>query len=133
MAKGLETHRQRQAQLATLGKDLARRARSKCELCEAGGVKMTTYEVTPLAVEPDLEKCLLLCNDCFEQVSQPRRFKVGEHWRCLAQVLWSDIPVIQVVAARMLKRQEDSQAWAAEALQQAWLEPEVEAWIAQDS
>ncbi|MFK5923435.1 MAG: hypothetical protein QM496_14755 [Verrucomicrobiota bacterium] len=85
-----------------------------------------------MASEPDLEKCLLLCCDCFEQVSEPRRFKAGEQWRFLAQVLWSELPAVQVVAVRMLKRQQDSQQWASSALEQVWLEPEVEAWAGQD-
>ncbi len=132
MGKGYEANQLRLSNLALLGKDLARRARSKCELCETGGVKMLTYEVTPVAGEPDLDKCLLLCSDCFEQVSETRRFKAGEHWRFLAQVLWSELPAVQVVAVRMLKRQQDSQQWAASALEQVWLEPEVEAWAGQD-
>ncbi|MCF6310940.1 MAG: hypothetical protein L3J39_00670 [Verrucomicrobiales bacterium] len=132
MSKGFETHQLRQQNLASLGKDLARRAKSKCELCEKGGVKLRTYEVPPLSTDPELGRCLLLCEHCFEQVSEPKRFKAGEQWRCLAQVLWSEEPAVQVVAARLLARQQSSQSWAAEALQQVWLAPEIEDWIAQE-
>ena len=41
MAKGLLKHQERKSALSLLGKDLARRARSKCELCEASGVPLT--------------------------------------------------------------------------------------------
>jgi protein PhnA len=40
MAKGHETHQSRVAALQALGKDLARRAKSKCELTGVGGVPL---------------------------------------------------------------------------------------------
>ena len=131
MAKGFESNQARVAALASFGKDLARRARSKCELCETGGVKLQTFEVPPVPSEPEFDRCLLLCERCYQQASDERKFEAGEHWRCLAQTLWSDLPAVQVMAVRLLRRQADSQDWAREALDGAYLDPEVEEWADQ--
>ena len=129
MAKGLEKHQERVAALSLFGKDLARRAKSKCELCEVSETKLLPYEVEPVPGEPEFDRCILICESCHEQVVDPRKFKEGEHWRCLAETVWSDIPAVQVVAVRLLKRQANSQAWAREALEGLFLDEEIEEWV----
>ena len=128
MAKGYEVNQARVGALASFGKDLARRARSKCELCETSGVSLSTFEVPPVPAEPELERCLLLCDRCHEQAENPKRFEPGEHWRCLTQTMWSELPAVQVMAVRLLRKQADSQDWAREALEEIYLDPEVEEW-----
>ena len=130
MAKGYDENQARVATIASFGKDLARRSRSRCELCEATGVKLTTFEVAPVPKEPSIDHCLFLCDDCREQVEYPKRFQSGERWRCLTQTLWSEVPVVQVMAVRLLRKLSGSQAWAQEALENAFLEPEIEEWAA---
>ena len=128
MAKGFQENQERVARLAGLGKDLARRARSKCELCEAAGVSLKIYEVPPVPAEPDFDRCLMLCGDCHSAAENPRRFEPGERWRCLAQTIWSEVPAAQVMALRLLRRQAATQPWAREALEEAYVDPEIEAW-----
>ncbi len=130
MAKGYEENQARVAAIASFGKELARRSRSRCELCESSGVKLSAFEVAPVPREPDPDRCLFLCEECREQVEHPKRFQPGERWRCLAQTLWSEVPAVQVMAVRLLRRQADSQSWAREALENAFLDPEIEAWAA---
>ena len=60
MAKGLDQHRERLEALALLGKDLTRRAGSKCELCETAGAKLQIHEVPPVPSEPELEGCIFI-------------------------------------------------------------------------
>lgn len=115
--------------LNAFGKDLARRAKSKCELCERGGERLSIHEVPPVPREPDYGRCLLLCGDCLEQASEPRRFRAGEHWRFLAGQAWSENPMVQVVAVRLLRRQAASQDWAREALGGLFLDEEIEALV----
>jgi len=131
VAKGFESNQARVGALASFGKDLARRARSKCELCETGGVKLQAFEVPPIPKLPEFERCLLLCERCHEQATEERKFEAGEQWRCLAQTLWSELPAVQVMAVRLLRKQADSQAWAREALEGAYLDAEVEEWANQ--
>jgi len=129
MARGMEKHQERMAILSSFGKDLARRAKSKCEVCEAAGVKLVTYEVEPVPSEPDFERCIMVCETCHEQISEPRKFKAGEHWRCLAATVWTEVPAVQVVIVRLLKRQTATQAWARETIDGLFLDPEIEEWV----
>lgn len=115
--------------LSSFGKDLARRAKSKCELCETSGVKLVPYELEPVPAEPEFDNCLMICENCNEQASEPRKFKPGEHWRCLAGTVWSEVPAVQVMAARLLKRQAGDQDWAREALDGLFLDEEIEEWV----
>lgn len=130
MAKGYQANQERRGILTSFGKELARRSRSKCELCEAAGVALAVYEVPPEpSGDPEIERCVFICDNCSNQSENPKRFQPGEHWRCLAQTVWSETPAIQVLATRLLKRQEKSQAWAREALDGLFLDEELEEWV----
>jgi protein PhnA len=127
MAKGLEIHQARVAALQLLGKDLARRAKSKCELTGASGVPLRAYEVPPVATEPDLERTLLLSEACVEALEHPERLK-GREWQILAETVWSEMPAVQVVAWRMLNRLARKEDWAREVVAEVFLDEEVEIW-----
>ena len=127
MAKGYELHQARKTALQGLGKDLARRAKSKCELTGAAGVALKPYEVPPVGEEPDLDHTLLISEECHEMLEHPKRL-AGRTWQCLAEVVWSEMPAVQVVAWRMLDELATREDWAREVLDEVFLEPEVEAW-----
>ena len=127
MAKGYETHQSRTLALQGLGKDLARRAKSKCELTGAAGVPLRPYEVPPVADEPDIERTLLVSEACHEMLEYPRRLK-GREWQCLAEIVWSEMPAVQVVAWRMLHELAKREDWAREVIEEVFLDEEVEAW-----
>lgn len=133
MAKGREEHQARVAHLNSFGKELARRAKSKCELCEVAGEKLLVLEVPPEPRGPEVERCVMLCEACATAVREPKKFRAGDHWRCLAQTVWSEVPAVQALALRLLKRQEDSQAWARETLETVFADEEVEALAAECS
>lgn len=126
MAKGREAHDERVAHLNSFGKELARRAKSKCELCEVAGEKLAIIEIPPVPREPDLARCVMLCEGCQMAVENPKKFQAGDHWRCLAQTVWSEVPAVQALAIRLLKRQEDSQVWARETLETVFPDEDVE-------
>jgi protein PhnA len=127
MGKGYETHQARVVALQGLGKDLARRAKSKCELTGAAGVPLRPYEVPPVADEPDIERTLLISAACHEVLEHPKRLK-GREWQCLAEVVWSEMPAVQVVAWRMLNHLAKSEDWAREVTEEVFLDEEVEEW-----
>ncbi|MDQ8179725.1 hypothetical protein [Pelagicoccus sp. SDUM812005] len=129
MAKGLEKHQAKQSQLSALGKDLTRRSGSKCELCEASGVALRPMPVPPEDEEPEVETCVFVCDTCREQLENPKRIDPA-HWRCAAQSVWSEVPAVQVVAARVLDHLGKTELWAREALEDVFFEEEVEEWIA---
>lgn len=128
MARGYEENQLRKNELNVLAKDLVRRSRSKCELCAADGVKLTVFEVPPESDHVTADQCLFLCDTCREMIEHPKRMDAN-HWRCLNNAIWSEIPAVQVMSARMLKRL-SQEHWAKELLEQAYFDDEVSAWIA---
>jgi len=123
MSKGYEANAERVLALQMLGKDLARRAKSRCELCGTGGVPLAQFEVAPVPDQPDFERTALLCEECRSVLGRPEKLQ-GQHWRCLVDVLWGELPVTQVLALRMLERLAVSEHWAREALDP--FDPELE-------
>ncbi len=127
MAKRLDKYNERQQQVSMFGKDLVRRSKSCCELCEDSGVKLQVFEVPPTYKEPEFESCIFICDVCREQLENLKRVEVS-HWRCLNNAVWSEIPAIQVVSIRMLRILSDKNAWAEDLLDQAFIDPEIEEW-----
>ncbi len=127
MAKGHELHQARMMALQAIGKDLARRAKSKCELTGAAGVPLRPYEVPPVGEHPDIDRTLLISEECHEMLEHPQRL-AGRGWQCLAEVVWSELPAVQVVAWRMLRELAKREDWAREVLDEVFLDPEVEEW-----
>lgn len=131
MSKGKERHEEHQAALALLGKDLARRARSRCEICEASGVPLRPYEVPPAPREPELERCALICQTCESALENPRLSLADAEWRCLSNTLWSELPAVQVAVVRLLRRLAPQAAWARELLEDSLLDEATLAWADQ--
>ncbi len=128
MAKGYDDNRARLEQLSLLGKDLARRSKSKCELSGESGVPLRVYEVEPVASEPELSKCLLLSEAVYQQIQKPRSI-VASVWRgVLAELIWSEFPAQQVMAHRLLTYIALVEPWAQEVLAEALLEDEITRW-----
>jgi len=128
MAKSLEQHKARQQALSLLGKDLARRANSKCELCDAKGVKLGIFEVAPIPDEPSLDHCILICGRCTEQIQKPK-LRNSDHWRCLGTAVWSETLPVQVQAIIMLE-QLLAHDWAIDLKEMLYIPPETETRLA---
>lgn len=121
--------------MAGLGKDLSRRARSRCELCGQPGA-LQVVEVAPIPEEPVTEAALLVFGSCSDLLSGPgaldKRLKREgpESLRFLLESVWSDTAPVQVVVVRLLRRlQEKGHSWAGEPLESVWLDEERETWI----
>ncbi len=127
MAKGYELHQARMMALQGMGKDLARRAKSKCEITGKSGVSLWPYEVPPVGAEPDIDRTLLISEECHEMLDHPDRL-AGREWQFLAEAVWSEMPAVQVVSWRMLNELAKREDWAREVLEEVFLDPEVEAW-----
>jgi len=113
--------------LQGMGKDLTRRAKSKCEITGAAGIPLWPYEIPPVAEEPDINRILLISGECREALEKPK-LMAGRTWQCLAEAVWSENPAVQVVAWRMLNELSKREDWAREVLDEVFLDPEVEAW-----
>jgi protein PhnA len=107
----------------TIKKALEQRSGSQCELC-GQTEHLEVYEVAPSNGSTD--ECVLLCKTCREQINDPDKVDVN-HWRCLNDSMWSQVPAVQVMSWRMLSRL-SSEGWPQDLLDMLYLDEEILAW-----
>ena len=132
MAKGYNKHQERIDEVKGFGRQLARRAKSRCELCDASQVRLDPVEITPVPEEPDPERCAMLCERC-AAASKGERLGDAAQWRFLESSVWTECVPAQVVAVRLLQKLATGDGgWAADTLEGLYLDPAVEAWVEED-
>lgn len=124
MGRGYDENQERLAVLQSFGKDLARRAKSTCELSLAKGVPLKVYEVPPAPKQPDFERCLFLSEETIAGLEKPGLL-VADDWRHLAELIWSEMPLQQVMAYRILTYFAPRYDWCAEILEEAYLDDDI--------
>jgi len=127
MAKGYEINKKRQEEIGILGRELARRSGSKCELCLAAGVRLNVFEIPPVEGEPDSEKCVFICDICMSGIIEPG--KLNDHWRCLNESIWSEIRPVKLISAIVLKKISGKNSWAGDILDEVYFDEDDEVWI----
>ena len=100
------------------------RSKSKCELCGATD-SLAVYEIPPES-DASADQCVLICNNCRDQIENPEKVDVN-HWRCLNDSMWSQIPAVQVMAWRMLSRL-SAEGWAQDLLDMLYLDDATLVW-----
>ncbi|MDQ6990571.1 MAG: alkylphosphonate utilization protein [Mariprofundaceae bacterium] len=108
----------------SLEETLQARSESKCELC-AATESLSVYEV-PASPDTTADQCVLLCATCQEQIEDATKVDAN-HWRCLNDSMWSQVPAVQVMAFRMLNRLR-GEGWPQDLLDMMYLEDDVKAW-----
>ena len=103
--------------------ELRARASDACELCTAAD-NLAVYEVSPS--DGSVDQCILLCATCLEQVEDPEKVDAN-HWRCLNDSMWSQVPAVQVMAFRMLTRLK-GEGWPQDLLDMLYLDDATRAW-----
>lgn len=103
---------------------LQTRSESKCELCSSTE-NLTVYNIPPEASD-DIDKSVLVCGTCLEQIENPDKVDPN-HWRCLNDSMWSQVPAVQVMAWRMLSRL-SSEGWPQDLLDMLYLDEETLTW-----
>ncbi|MGL5037208.1 MAG: PhnA domain-containing protein, partial [Aeromonas sp.] len=110
----------------TINAILHARAGDKCELCSAA-VALTTFVVPSSPVNDD-DHSVAICHTCHDQLTQPDTLVVN-HWRCLSDSMWSQVPAVQVLAWRQLKALSGKgEVWAQDLLDMMYMEDEVKTW-----
>ena len=128
MAKGLDKHNERKAIVTSFGKNLARRSKSTCELCETSGVRLNIYEIPPIEEEPNFDMCIFICDDCINKIENIQKIK--EHdLRFLGNAVWSTTPLVQATAIHSLNKIEDKYQWVGEILETVYLEDEAKEFL----
>ncbi|WCE31325.1 PhnA domain-containing protein [Vibrio sp. SCSIO 43137] len=101
------------------------RCGSTCELCSSSS-SLTPYVVAP-HTQVTVDHAIMLCDTCKGQIENPETVDVN-HWRCLNDSMWSQVPPVQVTAWRQLKRLSEKEAWATDLLDMMYLEEDVAKW-----
>jgi len=103
---------------------LQTRSESKCELC-AVTENLAVYEV-PSSSDNTADECVYICATCSDQIENTDNVDAN-HWRCLNDSMWSQVPAVQVMAWRMLTRLR-AEGWPQDLLDMMYLEDDVKTW-----
>ncbi|MBR9827969.1 MAG: PhnA protein [Oceanospirillales bacterium] len=108
----------------TIEQALHTRSESKCELCGATD-DLAVFPVPPSA-DDSVDQSVLLCGNCRTQIDNPDQVDPN-HWRCLNDSMWSQVPAVQVLAWRMLNRLR-GEGWPQDLLDMMYLDDETLSW-----
>ena len=103
---------------------LISRSGGQCELCKMKS-DLSIYQIPPDS-DGSAEQSLLLCTTCHNQINQPETMEAN-HWRCLNDSMWSQVPAIQVMAWRMLTRL-SAEGWPQDLLEMLYLDEATLSW-----
>ena len=103
----------------SLSKELLVRSDNKCELCGA------TENLNAFEVAPSKEN-IVACATCIDQIENEENVDAN-HWRCLNDSMWSQVPAVQVMAWRMLTRLR-AEGWPQDLLDMLYLDDETLTW-----
>ncbi|MFT6310394.1 MAG: protein PhnA [Porticoccus sp.] len=103
---------------------LHERSESKCELCAATN-NLASYKLPP-DLSDTVDNSIMVCDSCLEQINDPATTKPN-HWRCLNDSMWSQVPAVQVMTWRLLNRIK-GEGWPADLLEMMYLEDDTLKW-----
>ena len=104
--------------------DLHARSQSQCEFCKTTD-NLSVYLVPP-AKDPTVDNSVLVCHTCLSQLQAPGSVDAN-HWRCLNDAIWSEVPAVRVVAYRMLHSLR-SHGWPQDLLDMMYLDEAAVKW-----
>ena len=108
----------------SLSLSLLERAGHACELCNSTS-NLISYEV--LGSDKSKEDVVIIaCGTCADQLLEHEVIAVN-HWRCLNESMWSEVPAVQVVAYRMLAKL-SKEGWPQDLLDMLYLDEPLLAW-----
>ena len=108
---------------------LMQRCQSSCELCSANE-QLTVYHVTGSEQQSD-DSNIVICSLCHDQITGAQELNVN-HWHCLRDSMWSQVPGVQVMAWRLLTKL-SAEAWAQDLLDMLYLDEALRNWAMADA
>lgn len=114
-------YKEKLSRVGEFGKDLARRSKSKCELCGASKVKLVIYELPPIPKEPDFNNCIFICEECLNKLNNLNKIKEND-LRFLENSIWSELPIIKAISISLLKLIQNKFPWAEDVLYNGYVE-----------
>lgn len=103
--------------------NLETRSGNQCELCTSTE-NLDAYEVAPSDGSSD--QYIHACGTCRSQLEAPTTADAN-HWRCLNDSMWSQVPAVQVVAWRMLNAL-SAEGWPQDLLDMLYLDDDTLNW-----
>src|SRR5210317_914924 len=104
--------------------ELQQRSGSQCELCTSTQ-NLSVYEVPPTQ-NIGADGFAYACKTCLDQIEESVPMDMN-HWRCLNDCMWSDVPAVKVLSWRMLDRIK-MEGWPQDLLDMLFLEDETLKW-----
>lgn len=112
----------------SLSRELTKRCEEKCELCSSSE-KLEILVVSPKSGEK-IEDQVAICHNCKSQFENDDLIDEN-HWRCLNDSMWSQIPAVQVVSYRMLHKLKSTD-WAGDLMDMMYLDDDTSEWAKSD-
>lgn len=107
--------------------ELAERSQGKCEICTSQD-STKEYAVAPRSDE-NSDNMIVLCETCNAQIEKTADIN-PDHWRCLNEAIWSQVPAVQVSSYRMLHRLQEH-SWAQDLVGMMYMDDETKEWAEQ--
>jgi len=108
----------------SLEKELEKRSGSHCELC--GSESANTAYPVPDSPGKKTEHHVWVCPVCLQQLNDAGTVD-DNHWRCLNESIWSEVPAVKVLSWRMLHKLKNLD-WVPDLLDIAYLDEETLEW-----
>jgi protein PhnA len=108
----------------SLDKDLQKRSNNICELC--GSDEANTVYAIPSSPGNKIEHHIWICQACNAQIENIETADAN-HWRCLNESIWSEVPAVKVISWRMLHKLKHLD-WVNDLLDIAYLDDEALEW-----
>lgn len=110
--------------IMSLDKDLQKRSNSVCELC--GSDEANIAFAIPSSPGNKTEHHIWICATCKTQMENIESADAN-HWRCLNESIWSEVPAVKVASWRMLHKLKQLD-WVPDLLEIAYLDDEILEW-----
>jgi len=108
----------------SLERELAARSGGSCELCGASD-DLNVFIASPKKGD-SADEAAHVCSTCNAQLTGSEDVNPN-HWRCLNDSMWSEIPAVKVIAFRMLSSLK-GEGWPNDLLDMIYLEDDVLEW-----
>lgn len=109
-------------------KQLQERSNGQCELCSSSE-NLSVYVVSPKSGN-SLEEAAYICSTCKDQLEGKSDIDPN-HWRCLNDSMWSEVPAVKVIAYRMLNKLK-GEGWPVDLIDMMYMEDDVLEWAKAD-
>lgn len=106
-----------------LEEQLLSRSGGKCELCTSVE-NLSAFEVTPS--DSSIDQAICVCGTCKVQLEDDSKLDAN-HWHCLNDSMWSEVPAVQVMAYRVLSKIAH-EGWPQDMLDMLYLDDAIKSW-----